>query len=354
MLKRSPVLKVIAALTLFLAADLPAGPLQKQQVPAAAKWAVHANVEAFLASKTGDFALQELKKRGFDEALTNIQNAFAFDPTKDLKSVTVYGLRFGDHAAVILIHGTMDRDRLTEVVRSNETYKELKYGTHTVHQWTDNPQAVEPGPTKFGSFHGDGLLVLTEDVRLHEQALDVLDRKADSLAGPGASGFLPAASEGSFLTAYVKELPSIGKGRPEAAILGKLASGSLQVAESSGRLSAHLAVTARTARTAGNLRKVAEGFLALMDLAGPEQEGQAPAGAEDRVLFGDTAVPAKLVAVLKDVKVTSTGRTVKVDATAPVSNAISLLRWVIDKQTGAGEAATSDDEKSAGKAAGSP
>ena len=37
-----------------------------------------------------------------------------------------------------------------------------------------------------------------------------------------------------------------------------------------------------------------------------------------------------------------------------VSNAISLLRWVIDKQTGAGEAATSDDEKSAGKTAGSP
>ena len=44
---------IAACLGLLLCSPLLAGPLDKEQVSARAKWVLHADVEAFLASKTG-------------------------------------------------------------------------------------------------------------------------------------------------------------------------------------------------------------------------------------------------------------------------------------------------------------
>jgi len=323
------VLAIVASAAMVFASPLLAGPLRKEQVSAKAKWLVHADVKAFLASKTGSFVLEELKKKGLELMLDNIREAFAFDVTKDLKSLTVYGSTFEKHAAIILLHATMDRDRLTEVLKGNETYRELKYAGHTVHQWTDNPQSPSPGPTRFGVFHADDLAVVTEDVRLLQQALDVLDKKADSLAARRAAKSPASESGKPFLTAYVAELPPIGEGKPEGVILGKLASGHLAAGESKERLRVHVTLTAKTARTATNLRKIAEGFLALIDLASPEQAGGTPAASKDRAVIGDMVVPAEVIAVLKDITVTAKGRTVRVDADVSVASATALLRRII-------------------------
>jgi len=331
------VITVIAATAMLLASPLLADPFRKEQVSAKAKWLVHADVKAFLASKTGAFVLEELKKKGLKAVLDNIQEAFALDVTKDLKSVTLYGSRFGDHAAVILIRATMDRDRVTEMLKGNPTYRELKYAGHTVHQWTDNPESDRPGPTKFGIFHGDDLAIMAEDLPLIQEAIDVLDKKAASLGTRGAARSVPAASKDTFLTAFLTELPPIGEGKPEGIILRKIASGSLEAGESKGRLRAQVALMAKTAKTAGDLRKVAEGVLAFIDLASPGQAGETPAPSADQVVFQGTTIPAELIAVLKGVTVTVQGRTVKAAADVPVDSAIALLRKVIDPE-GAGDA----------------
>jgi hypothetical protein len=338
-----PVLTV-AATALLLACPLLADPFQKEQVSAKAKWFVHADVKAFLASKTGAFVLEELKrKKGLKAVLDNIQEVFALDVTKDLKSVTVYGSRFGDHAAIVLIRAAMDRDRMTEILSSNPTYRELKYAGHTLHQWTDNPDSDRPGPTKFGVFHGDDLAIMAEDLPLIQEAVDVLDKKAGSL-GTRAARSLPPAAKDTFLTAFVTELPPIGEGKPEGVILRKIASGSLEAGESKGRLRAQVALMAKTAKTAGDLRKVAEGVLALVDLALPEQAGTTAAPAADQVVFQGKAIPAELIAVLKGVTVSAQGRTVKVAAEVPVDSAIALLRKIIDPE-GAADAEPATAEK---------
>ena len=331
-----PVLTVVAT-ALLLACPLLADPFRKEQVSAKAKWLVHADVKAFLASKTGAFVLEELKKKGLKAVLDNIQEAFALDMTKDLKSVTLYGSRFADHAAVILIRATMDRDRVTELLKGNPTYRELKYAGHTVHQWTDNPESDKPGPTKFGIFHGDDLAIMAEDLPLIQEAIDVLDKKAASLGTREAPGPVPSASKDTFLTAFLTELPPIGEGKPEGIILRKIASGNLEAGESKGRLRAQVALTAKTAETASNLRKVAEGVLAFIDLASPEQEGKTPAPSADQVVFQGKTIPAELIAVLKGVTVTVQGRTVKVGADVAGDSATALLRRIIHPK-GAGDA----------------
>jgi hypothetical protein len=330
-------LAILVGAVLLSAGPLLAGPLRKEQVSAKAKWLIHADVKAFLASKTGTFVLEDLKKKGLETVLNNIQEAFAFDLTKDLKGLTVYGSGFGKNPAIIVAHATMDRDRLTQVVQGNYTYRELKYAGHTVHQWTDNPDSDQPGPTRFGVFHGEGLLVLTQDLHLIEHAVDVLDKKTASLASRGTSAALPSAAKAPFLTACLMELPQLGKGKAEGVALGKVASASLEAEETGERLRVHLTVTAKTAKAAASLRKVADGILGFFDLASPEKAGGASAAAASQVVLGDTVIPAEVIAVLKNVAVTARGRTVKVDADLPVADVTGLLRILMDQGQKSGE-----------------
>jgi len=331
-MSRFRCVSIVLAGALLLAGPLSAAPLQKEQVSAKAKWLVHADVKAFLASKTGAFVLEQLKAKGLGVVFDNIREVFALDVTKDLASVTVYGTRFGEQPAIILIRAAMDRDRLLQIYQSNETYRELKYAGHTVHQWTDNPQADTPGPTKYGAFHGNDLAIMTEDVRLAQLALDVLDKKVASLAARRGAKPPSLPAKDTFLTAFLTEVPPLAKGKPEGAILAKIASGRVEAGESKDRLRVHVALTAKTAKMASNLRKIAEGILALIDLASPEQEGAPPAAGADRVIFQDATIPAELVAVLEHVTVSAQGRTVKVDGDIPVTSAMALLRRIINPE----------------------
>jgi hypothetical protein len=331
---------VVLVGVLLLAGSLSADPFQREQVPAKAKWLVHADVKAFLASKTGTFVLEQLRAKGLGVVLDNIREVFALDVTKDLASVTVYGTRFGEKPAIILLRAAMDRDRLLQVFQSNETYRELKYAGHSIHQWTDNPHADPPGATKYGAFHGDDLAVMTEDVRLAQLALDVLDKRVATL--PARRG-APSPAKDTFLTAFLAEVPPVGKDNPGAALLAKIASARVEAGESKGRLRVRVALTAKTAETASNLRKVAEGVLALIDLASPEGEGASPAAPADRVIFEGAAIPAELAAVLEHVTVSAQGRTVQVNGDVPVASATALLKRIINPEKA--EAAATDPVK---------
>ena len=91
---------ITAGAALMLACPLSAGPLQESQISAKAKWFVHADVKGFLASETGAFVLKELKKKGLEDVLFNVNEVFGLDLTKDLHSLTVYGTTFGKEATI--------------------------------------------------------------------------------------------------------------------------------------------------------------------------------------------------------------------------------------------------------------
>jgi len=323
---------IAAASVLLLAGAVSAGPLNTKQVPAKAKWLVHADVKGFLATKTGAFVLEELKKKGLEAVLNNIQEAFAFDVTKDLHSVTVYGRRFAKDAAVVLLNATLDRERIAEMLRGNHTYREVKYSGHTIHQWTENPDSDPPGSTKFAVFHGKDLALMADRLLLVQEAVDVLDGRGASLPDRKAK-----ASAKVFLTAFLTELPPLGEGKPEGAIFRKIASGQLQAGESQGQVQAQIAVIAKTAKTAESLRKLADGVLAFIDLASPEGPAGKPAKPGPGVVLDGKPVPPELIAVLKAVTVTLDGRSVQARANVPVARATALIRRIIHQNDDAEE-----------------
>ena len=319
---------IAACLGLLLFSPLLANPLDKEQVSARAKWVLHADMEAFLASKTGGFILAEFKKSGLDKWMVVVKNAVGIDPSKDLKGVTVYGVGFEKDNGIALIRATMEQDKLLALLKTNEAYRESKYGDHVIHQWTDKAKGDKPGEMKFGCFHRADLAAVAPSLAMLKLALDVLDKKADSLDKVSESKLLPAPANGIFLAAAIVDLPQAAKQDPKAAVLALISSARFQVGESEDKVFVRLAVTAKTPRIATDLRKMAEGFLAFLDIAKQIEEN------------GKPVLPSEMAAVLKGVSVTVKDRTVEANVRSGTSDVISLLQWMIKHKKAAAKAAS--------------
>jgi hypothetical protein len=325
---------VAFAAVLFSTSLLLAGPVDQKQISADAKWAVHADVEALLASDTGKFVLAEIEKQPQAQAgLKVFATTFGIDLTKDIKGITLYGADFSDKTGVAIINCKFDKDKLTTILKTNPTYKESKLGERTVHQWQDQAPAGKAAdkdkapaeeatakPTKYGVFFADDLAVITQDRDVLAVALDVLDGKKDNLT-KGALAKALTAPKGAFLTGALCDLAQAAKGKPEpqAALFKKMDSATLVAGEDAGKVFAHLSVTAVDAQTATDLRKMADGFLAFLDLA-KDMQNEA----------GQHAIPASLSAIIKDVKVASDGATVNADLSTDSKNVVEFLNMMLN------------------------
>ena len=353
--------RIAALVLLALAAPLAAAPLDKSQIPADVKWVVHADVEGFFASKMGTAVLDEARKQGLDAILGAVQAMFSFDPTKDLKSVAVFGTGFKDTQAVVLIRARVDRDKMLKILKANPGFQESKYGDHAVYSWQDKAKedkddkdaksekekgnkvelAMSP---KCGCFWGEDVALIAQDMDALKHAVDVLDKKADSLAKEGVAGPLPTIAKGAWIVAGVKDIASAVQGAKDAAtakaskeqgcvattrvttvaepmfaFAQKVSAGSLQLGEADEKVFLNLSITAADARTATDLRKIVEGFLALIDLVIDVQKD------------GKPAIPPEVAAALKDVKVSCVDRTMTVEVAFPVKDVIAVIRAAVEQ-----------------------
>jgi len=137
---------------LVVSAPLSAGPLDKGQVPADAKWVLHADLEGFLASKVGSAVLEEARKQGLDVALGAVQAMFGFDPTKDLMSEALFGAGFKESQAVVLIHAKVDHEKILAITKANPGFGESNYGEHVVYRWREKAKGSDDAGEVFSTF----------------------------------------------------------------------------------------------------------------------------------------------------------------------------------------------------------
>lgn len=297
-----------------------AGPLDKQQVPAGAKWLLHGDMEALMASKLGQKIQEEAAKPGLAQVLEGLKTMFGLDPLKDVKSVTAYGTQFGQETNVVLIRAKLDREKILNLLKMNPDYKEGKVGDTATYEWVDAAKDDKPAQKKFGAFFGSDLALIATDGELLKTALTVLEGKSDSLAKSGPAGLTAEAPKGAFVVVRVGELPTVGAEKPEAALFNKLACGWAAVGEAEGKVFAELNIETRTEQAAADLKKMGDGFLALLDLMLPET-GQPNA-----------KIPPQFPALVKSAKVTQEGKTLKASASMPVEDLIAMLQWAQKQQ----------------------
>ena len=315
----------LAMAALILAASCAptlAGPFKKEQVPDSAGWVAHVDVQAFLTSQVGKFALEEARKQeAFNAALGFLQQAFAFNPLMDLKGVTVYGQRLGDDVGVAILDALLSQEKILPALQANETYKSTEYGKHTLHQWSDAPKPVRdkdsgeitsyvPGKKQVGCFYDNNTVVLGSNMNAVQKALDVLDGKGGNMAKKPLAG-LGESPKGTFIVAAAGaiEMPGSDSGKPEAMILRQIAGAALHAGEADGKLFVDLTGTIKTAERAVKVAQIIQGVVA----------------------FGQVMMQERpdIPALGEKVDVTAEGTTVRVKAVAPSDSVSKLARFFL-------------------------
>jgi hypothetical protein len=263
---------VLMVSVLLLAAPAFGGQLVKNQVGAGANWVAHLNFDQLVKSQLGQLIRSELAKEGLEEQLQGFQMIFSFNPIDDIRDVTIYGNGSDREKAVALFEGKFDKEKLVAVVQMNPQYKEIKDGDLVVHSWVDENKKDPNGPDQrmYGCTYKDNMVVLGAGLEAVKKAVDVLRGSAPS-AGDRVFKQSALNAEGAFLQIAANAVNDLADHRNEAAIFEKTDELGAAVGENNGIFYVNLSLRAESEEIAQNVKKLLEGIIAFLTLAGGEQ-----------------------------------------------------------------------------------
>src|SRR2546423_2646846 len=249
---------------LILAATLRAEPLDLRQVPAGAKWLIHIDGDAGREAKVGQTMREVLHAIPQSrEALEKAQTCFGIDLTADLSSLTAYGKDFVPDGGVLIVRGKLDRQKLLALLQTVPTLKTRNVRQHEVFTWTDgDPQnAANPGQESAAVLFDERTVLVAHDRALIEDALDVLDGKANSLQGANSPLAAPPP-EGTVLEAGATGLAAVPQLPGHSPVVQQCDSGILFMGERAGEAFLHGRITTSSQEVANQLQALLMGLQA--------------------------------------------------------------------------------------------
>lgn len=237
-----------------------AGQANAKHLAADTKWFLHLDFEA--AKKTVVYAevLDAVKAQyPLEDTLAQLKAGIGVNPLTDVTGVTVYNTSFEKDVAAVIIYAKVDQELLQLAVSNNPDYKQVAYGKHTLHTWTDN----NDGKTKVGCFYGDGMILLADKAETLKAAVDVLD--GTKTAG---SALVKDPAKGAFLYGAVDLNGAAQVADKNLSQLMANATGiTACAAELEGKVIVTVKVSTKSAELAGQLKKMIDGVKAFGELA---------------------------------------------------------------------------------------
>ena len=236
-----------------------ADPVDAKNVAQDAKWYLHLDFAAAKGTVLYSTVLEAVRARfPLDDTLAQVKAFLGVDPLADITGVTVYNTSFEKDVAAVLLHGQITPGPIQAALSNNPDYKETAYNKHTILSWTDN----NDGKHKTGCFYAPGLVVMADREETLRMAVDVLDG-----AKPGGSALVkgPAAAAGTFL--YGSADLAASEDRKVGQLLSNTEAATASVGEVDGKATVTLRLTAKSAETAGQIMKMADGLIAFGTLA---------------------------------------------------------------------------------------
>jgi len=232
---------ILAASLALAVAAASAGPLPKTQIPATAKWVLHADIDRLAGSKTCAVLTDgPAAGRAFQNALARYRALLGVDPLRDLRNVTLYGEDTTGSRGVALISGDLRADTVTHTLSGYPQHRTTTWGAWTLHHWRDAASGTE----MCACLHTARLLVIGSDESAVAGALNVLNGVKQSLATKKGILVLPPERDGVFLTAVSRGYSGSQQEPLKAMILHNTDSATLQIGERKGVLEAGLALNA--------------------------------------------------------------------------------------------------------------
>jgi len=272
-------------------------PLQKSEIGPTANWTLHADLDAFRNSAIGKLLLAELKAQGVEEKMQPFVDAFSFNPLTDIRGVTIYGKGQDRNNAVAIFNGKFDVDKLLGIVRWNPQYQEISYQDVTLYRWLNEDKKKGPSADQlmYGYVHKGQQVAISI-------GLDALKGAVDTLKGSGTSASaellnqIPQGESGTFLQIAAIGVGDIVGQDPKAAIFKQAESLSLAAGETAEKVFIGLRLQGQSPEVADNILKMAQGLVAMAQLAAQEQPKLSELAKNVNVVRNDKTVQARFEA----------------------------------------------------------
>jgi hypothetical protein len=263
------------ALLLLLAPAVSAGTLQKNRIPAGARWLAHLDMEALKGSRIYSSVHAESAKNGnneLDMGLAQFKMYAGLDPTTDFKSVTVYCTTKSEKSTVALMSGNAQVDVALEKLRTLPNYHTTPAAAYLLHTWGSEHE------TWYGYVYRrqgseERVVVASQDPDELVRGISILDNPQESLAAAALPAIRATPATGSILFAAAGEsLNGLGDVEPVSAVARLAKTIVLDVGEDRGALYAHVALDTRRVEDAQRVQQVLQGAVALVGLANNDEQ----------------------------------------------------------------------------------
>jgi hypothetical protein len=269
--------------------------LSRSIVSAQANWVAHLDVEKFNQTEIGKMVRAQLQETGDAAKLEQFKAISSFHPLDDIKGVTLYGRGKEQANAVAVFEATFNKDTLLTLLRYNPTFTEAAYGDHQIRSWIDDKENGNEAKRQYGCFHGDNLVVLGSSLETVKHSLDVLDGKADNARTQRQFGLMRRrATQGAFIVAAADGVGKMAEQWQQTVMLKNTEQSSLIAGETEGKLFVELNLLAVSEQTAQELMQVAQGIIAMLNLAGKDQPHVAELASGIKVTAQENLVRVRL------------------------------------------------------------
>jgi hypothetical protein len=286
-----------------------AEPLEAKRVSADAKWLVHIDVDAMKAGKIPSTLGEHwLGVPSAQEDLKKWSKAIGMDPTKDLHSILIYGNRYAQPDAVVIVGAAVDRERLRSLLRTRPDYRTDSYGDRELIIWTEK-KGKNDEHTVTGCFYQPAVIVFGRDGAAVKKALDVLDGASPALTESNLLFTLDVPA-GTMIQVRATELADVQQFKSPLVQQSK----SLVVALGEGHGEAFVVakLVTESADVARRVRAVVAGFRAMAELQFESDQDA--------------------LKILEAVKVSGEEKTVSVECRGPTDDVAKLAEKLWTKQ----------------------
>jgi len=238
-----------------------ADPLDLTHVPADSRWLVHVDMDTAGKSSAWKEIYSRLQQRPeFQAKVGELEAAFKARFPEDLHDVTLFGSKFGDNEAVLLVHATVDRRQVETLLSMSPSYSNTPHGDHAVLSWEDH------GQTKYGGFFSDSLFIIADNQDHVSAAFDVLDAKSASLKSDAT--LAKGSHAGVMVYVAGDEIAKLRQGnKAQSPLLAQMKAAWFSISEEKEDTLVKVNVDANDAATATKMQQAAEGMRAMLNLA---------------------------------------------------------------------------------------
>jgi len=239
---------------------------------------MHLDVDAVRASPLWEIfnkKFVEPRKEEFAGRQRWIEAATGTNMQKELHDLTLFGTTFNETSVCLLIHAPMDQARVTSLLKGDPEFKTTVHNGHTIMSWRDNDKVL------YGSFAAGEMAVLGRSSKMVAMVLDTMDGKSPALNNerllPVAATTMAGEGQVSspMLWMAAINLSDLSRAQKvDSPFMLQIDTASLAIGATRERLSARMAVLAKSEKAAQQLMAAADGVKAMIALAAADERAR--------------------------------------------------------------------------------